>query len=609
MASSQVPTVRNAEQVIFPPAWIDDEAHGYERLAMLASGLALMRVHVQPLQTSSASAPAAGSGLLGAAAAKPAAAERTIVLPRAPSGTNAHLNEAPTVQILVPALPDLDAAQRQRRHEAMVAHAAAHLQHSPARQPSQVLKPMGMTVVSAVEDARVERLLLRDYPGVRSWFSEQLAPEPEGSNLSFTAFMARLDRILLLTDSHSTNHWINKARELFERAAQTHGLEDYAAFRAASSILANDLGQMRVRMDPQHYAPPTLYRDDNSYLWEHPESEANADQALSVAQTGARPPPAQAHTEPDTAPAPPSAQDYEIARFHYPEWDRKIERMKSDWCTVIEKLPGWQGLSQVVEARLPANTRVDSLTLPNARQLDRRYRLRRQWEGDDVDLNAAIEIQVDRRLNLRPDPRLFLRAGKGPRPTSMLVLLDISESVNDIGPGGQCLLDIEKQAALLLAQSSVRGTDRLAIHAFSSNSRAEVNYYRLLDFGQPHNGASAAMIQAVRGRYSTRMGAALRHAGGLLQGEPEGQRTLLVVTDGAPADVDVHDKQYLIEDARQAVQQANRAGVRVCCLAVDAKADSYVRHIFGWRNYGIAEEASQLVPRLTRMSARLAAGR
>src|SRR5256885_10791810 len=87
------------------------------------------------------------------------------------------------------------------------------------------------------------------------------------------------------------------------------------------------------------------------------------------------------------------------------------------------------------------------------------------------------------------------------------------------------------------------GVDRLAIHAFSSNTRAEVRYLRLLDFGQPFAAAAAARLQALQGRHSTRLGAALRHASSLLAAEPAGQRHLLVITDGAPADIDVQDRK------------------------------------------------------------------
>jgi nitric oxide reductase NorD protein len=381
------------------------------------------------------------------------------------------------------------------------------------------------------------------------------------------------------------------------------GLADYDAFRAIASILANDLGQMRVRFDPQHHVVPAPYRDDNSYLWDFGEAETPPDEAIALQQSGARPPPADGGASSLNA-----GIELELGRYSYPEWDRKLERLRPDWCTVIEKLPAWQGLAAMREQASASSERLAPLALPRARQLDRTHRLRRQWEGDDVDLNAAIEVLVDRRLRLRPDPRLFMRPGKAPRPSSVLVLLDLSESVNDPGQGGaRSLLDIEKQAALMLADANARGIDRLAIHGFSSNTRAEVYYYRLLEFGTLLQAPSRAMIGAVRGRYSTRMGAALRHAASHLRTEPSGQRAIVLVTDGAPSDIDVHDPHYLIEDARRAVAEAREAGVRTACIAVDGAADAYVRRIFGWRNYCIADDARSLPARLARMSARLAA--
>lgn len=570
-----------------PAQVLDEEGRRYHGLALLACGLARRALQVQPLlRPPGPAAPQA-----------PPLPPRAVLVAAAPGqGTMARL--------LVPTLADAASAPRGRLHAAMVAHAVAHLWHSPAGQSSAALKPLGLTVVSALEDARVERLLCRDYPGVRRWFEACVAAAPDAADLTFRAFMARLDRMLLLPGCADGNHWVNKARELFEQAAVRHGLEDYAAFRAAASVLANDLGQMRIRMEPQHYTVPSAYRDDNSYLWQHPESEQAADEPLALQQGGAG-------SSPSSSPPPAAAavQDTELARYLYPEWDRRLERMKPDWCTVVERPPTWQGQGAAPDARPPAARKLAGMLLPRARQLDRRHRLRRQWEGDDVDLNAAIEVLVDRRLGLRPDPRLFMRAGKGPRPTSLLVLMDVSESVNDLGADGIALLDIEKQAALMLAQAQVRGVDRLAIHAFSSNTRAEVNYYRLLDFGQACSPATMAGVQAMRGRYSTRLGAALRHAASLLAAEPAGQRAMLVISDGAPSDIDVHDGRYLIEDARHAVQEAARTGIRTSCLAVDGQADAYLRHIFGWRGHAIADDPRHVPQRLAQMSARLAAGR
>ncbi len=499
--------------------------------------------------------------------------------------------------------------ESERLRRATVAHAVAHLRHSVPGRPVHTLKPLGVAVVSAIEDARVEHLLCRDFPGVRGWFADSLAPVPDPSDLGFAALIARMDRLLMRPAWQDDNHWVNKARRLFDETVITHGLEDYDAFRAIASILANDLGQMRVRFDPQHYAVPAPYRDDNSYLWDFGEAETAPEDAVALQQSGARPPPPDASAD-SGGPPPEGAPEMELGRYSYPEWDRRSQHLRPDWCTVIEKLPAWQGLSAthehaVMNTECPAS--LTPLALPRARHLDRTHRLRRQWEGDDVDLDAAIEVLVDRRLRLRPDPRLFMRAGKAPRATSVLVLLDLSASANDPGHAAASLLDIEKQAALLLAESNARGTDRLAIHGFSSNTRAEVYYYRLLEFGQPLAAPSRALIGAVRGRYSTRMGAALRHAASHLRAEPAGQRAILLVTDGAPCDIDVHDPHYLIEDARMAVAEAREAGVRSACIAVDGAADAYVRRIFGWRNYCIADDARSLPARLVRMSARLAA--
>ncbi|WP_245598023.1 nitric oxide reductase activation protein NorD [Ottowia thiooxydans] len=484
----------------------------------------------------------------------------------------------------------------------MVAHAVAHLRHSQPARPAHPLKPMGIALVSAIEDARVERLLCRDFPGLHGWFATSLAPMPDSLDLRFAALAARMDRILLLHDAQDDNHWVNKARRLFDETVSRAGLEDYSAFRSIASILANDLGQMRVRFEPHGYTVPARWRDDNSYLWDFDEAEVPPEEAIALQQPNTRSPPSKSASE-DVMTSPEATVEMNLRSYSYPEWDRKLERLRPDWCTVIEKMPTWQGLP-VTHAQASANREyVAPLALP--RHLDRKRRLRRQPEGDDIDLNAAVEVLIDRRLQLRPDPRIFMRAGKGPRSSSVLVLLDLSESTNDTDTGHASLLDLEKQAALLLAASNARGTCRIAVHGFSSNTRAEVYYYRLLEFGRPLDAPARAMIGAVRGRYSTRMGAALRHAASLLQTEPRGQRALLLVTDGAPSDIDVHDPAYLIEDARQAVSEAREAGVRTACIAVDNSADAYVRRIFGWRNYCITDNPRSLLSRLAHMIANL----
>jgi nitric oxide reductase NorD protein len=497
------------------------------------------------------------------------------------------------------------AGDRSRLYCAAVAHAVAHLRYSMPARPVRTLKPMGIAVVSAIEDARVEHLLLHDFPGVRGWFVGALAALPAPDDLSFAALLSRLDRVLIDATSMDDNYWVNKARRLFDETMALAGLEDYEAFRAMASILANDLGQMRVRFNPQQYVVPAPYRDDNSYLWDYGEPKTPPDDNVELVMRGARAPIDLTPRQNESTEQRAGAAEMELSRFTYPEWDRRIERLRPDWCTVIEKLPVWQGISAVQNS--PGRSeRSSPIALPHATRFSRTRRLRRQWEGDDIDLNAAIDVMVQRRSQLHPEPRLFLGAGRERVLSSILVLLDLSESTNDrVSSGAMSLLDIEKQAALWLAESVLQGADHLAVHGFSSNTRDEVYYYRLLEFGSALTPASRGMISEVQARYSTRMGAALRHATMLLQQEPHSQRAILLVTDGAPSDIDVHEPNYLTEDARAAVIEARNAGVQTHCIAVDAGDDSYVQRIFGWRNFSMVQDAHSLPVQLQRACLRL----
>ncbi|MHB1676565.1 MAG: VWA domain-containing protein [Sulfuriferula sp.] len=507
-------------------------------------------------------------------------------------------------------LPDdytaLDGLNRYRIYRAAVAHAVAHLRYSTPGLSSQTLKPMSIAVVSAIEDARVERLLVRDYPGVQAWFLEFLKRGVKPQGLDFSALLGRMNLALMDKHYEDDNYWVNKARRLFE--TQAVDLHNYAEFRGLASILANDLGQMRVPFRAQRYVVPEAYRDDNSFLWNFIDANDPLPKPLDLQVHGA----VQKQQESEQSPLPdePSTErptaETESGRYTYPEWDHRASLMRADWCTVIEKLPVWQH-----RVAIPAHAKNDITNIPllpllRSRHLSRTRRLRRQWEGDDIDLNAAIEMMVDQRMGLSPDSRLFMRAGSEEQISSILVLLDLSESTNDcVGNRMESILDIEKKAVLLLAQSVILSGDRIAVHGFSSNTRAEVNYFRLLEFGAPLDVNATRRIRSVSGSCSTRMGAALRHATTCLAHEQTDHRSILLITDGAPSDIDVYEPQYLIEDARAAVHEGRRSGVRTFCVVLDPKADPYVRNIFGWNNYFIDDDPNSLPGHLSALYTRL----
>lgn len=473
-----------------------------------------------------------------------------------------------------------------------IAHALAHLRYSAPARPVGTLKPMSIAVISALEDNRVERLLAQELPGVRHWFTHGIESATQAPDLSFAGLMLRLDRALADPQHVDGSFWVEKARELFEAQAATD-LHDYDAFRRIASVLANDLGQLRVPFRAQLYVVPAPHRDDHGYLWQLPDPP---EQPVSVSYTSAAPCQDRRDTSASLTQDMSAYGESELARFCYPEWDERAGIQRDDWTTVLEKRPAWR----VAEPSAIQGVREERLALRMPQRLARAH-WRRSFDGEHLDLNAAVDTMVALRSRLPPDTRLFRTASAQPASNSVLVLLDLSESTNDmVAPEGPSLLALERAAALMLAHAvgGDRSTDRLAIHGFHSDGRENVSYYRLLDFGEALDKRAEAMIAQAPGRYSTRMGSALRHASHCLARENADRRALLLVTDGAPSDIDVHTPAYLVEDARAAVLAARRAGLSVQALAVDPTADRYIHRIFGSRDYGIVDRPALLPARL-----------
>lgn len=474
---------------------------------------------------------------------------------------------------------------------AAIAHAAAHLLFSPAAQAVGKLKPMGIAMASTIEDARVERLLIARYPGLRAPLLHQArlaCRQPQGPEGSFSDLVARLHLALLDPSHEDDGYWVSKGRGLFE--AQAARLDDPAALRAVASVLANDLGQMRVRMNLQGYAVPYAHGDDNSYLWMFDKTGEQATASVDAPSA-----PAGSRSTRSVSP-----QEIILARYPYPEWDYRLERERVRWSTVVER-------STPPPAGPHAATRHRSGTAPHrVTQLDHRVRLRRQQEGEDIDLDAATELMIDRRIGVPPEPRIHRRSGRSPRRRSLLLLLDLSTSANDvIDADGTTVLDLEREAAIALQAAAIRSGDRVAVHGFSSNTREQVDYLRLSEFGMGDPGRLEQTLRGVHARHSTRMGTAIRHAVTCMRDEHEGSRHLVLLSDGEASDIDVFDDAYLREDAAAAVREARKAGIHVFCLALDSQAGDALRRVFGHGNYRTALRPAALSRALTQLHEQL----
>jgi nitric oxide reductase activation protein len=127
-----------------------------------------------------------------------------------------------------------------------------------------------------------------------------------------------------------------------------------------------------------------------------------------------------------------------------------------------------------------------------------------------------------------------------------------------------------------------------------------VRYLHIKGYSERWNDEVKARLAAMQAGWSTRMGAAMRHAAHYLSARPADKKLMLVLTDGQPADVDIHDERLLIEDARQAVKELDRDGIFTYCISLDPKADEYVSDIFG-RQYSVIDRVERLPERLPQL--------
>jgi nitric oxide reductase activation protein len=295
------------------------------------------------------------------------------------------------------------------------------------------------------------------------------------------------------------------------------------------------------------------------------------------------------------------------APFHYSEWDYQIQHERPSWATVLEKRAKLGELSLIDDIATRYKREISRMKfLLDAMQPQGVQRIRKLEDGDEVDINAAIRAMVDIRQGRQPDPRIMMRSVRKTRDISVMVLLDLSESTNEKVTGQEfSVLDLTRQACVLLADAIAKIGDPFAIHGFCSDGRHDVEYYRFKDFDEPYNELPKAKLAGMTGQLSTRMGAAIRHASHYLKQQRSTKKLMLVITDGEPADIDVRDPQYLRHDTKKAVEDAARNGIITYCMSLDPRADQYVSRIFGARNFMVVDHVERLPEKLPMLYAGL----
>ncbi|MBL8382094.1 MAG: hypothetical protein JNM90_03400 [Burkholderiales bacterium] len=335
--------------------------------------------------------------------------------------------------------------------------------------------------------------------------------------------------------------------------------------------------------------------------------------------------------------------------FLYDEWDCHAGDYKRAWCRVYEHRLRGEDAGFIDDVRR-RHAQV-------ARQVRRRFdaikpeslaRMHGEREGEELELERAIQAAIDRRAGHAPDEHLYVRRQRGRREVAAAFLVDMSASTDfpirdraaeaaaaaAAAAAGEAdpyvwgrfgappdppppaakrrVIDIAKESLALMGDALVALGDAHAIYGFSGSGRDNVEFHIAKDFGDPAGMRTWTALAAIEPRRSTRMGPAIRHALAKLARQPERVRVLIIVSDGYPEDQDYgpdrRDIEYGIADTARALAEAERAGVAAFCITIDPAGHDYLRRMCAEDAYLVIDEVAALPAELAKVYRALTTG-
>ncbi|MGZ8748005.1 MAG: VWA domain-containing protein [Mycobacterium sp.] len=278
----------------------------------------------------------------------------------------------------------------------------------------------------------------------------------------------------------------------------------------------------------------------------------------------------------------------------YPEWDVFNDRYKPDWCRVID-FP----LTVAADVTDAGVTHDDVLRRRLARVGLGPKVLRGRADGDDLDIEALIDLFVDLQSGFSAPEHVYLERRKLARNLGVLILIDASGSAVDADSDGLAVHDHQRRAAATLAVTLEELGDRVAVYAFRSQGRHAVHLPAIKTFDQNFGAVGRARLNQLEPASYTRLGAGIRGAGEVLKNEAgTPNRLLLVLSDGFPYD-DGYEGRYAEADAHKALEELRSEGVACLCLSIGASTEADVlERVFGSASFASAPTLSDLSPRM-----------
>jgi nitric oxide reductase NorD protein len=260
----------------------------------------------------------------------------------------------------------------------------------------------------------------------------------------------------------------------------------------------------------------------------------------------------------------------------YPEWDVARKSYRPDWCTVREvepktKVSATHAIEDAISVRRPLSRLGMGL-----------HRRHRQSQGDDIDIDAAVEARVEVRARSVPDEAVYLDSLRRRRDLSVLLLLDVSGSAAEPGTVGRTVHEQQRAATANLAVALHDLGDRVALYAYYSQGRRAVTMVPVKRFDDQLDSRVMRRLNSLEPGAYSRLGAAIRHGSAVLEARGGTSRRLLVVLSDGLAYDHGYERPYGAADARRALTEARRRGTGCVCLTIGAGTDvQSLRRVFG----------------------------
>lgn len=361
--------------------------------------------------------------------------------------------------------------------------------------------------------------------------------------------------------------------------------------------------------DPMGLQRPTD-RDDAAEADEMGEMLSELSEARLVATPG-RPKEILLSDDPPesaTTYTPPGSGETATA-VRYPEWDYRRHCYREPGTTVrsVAAEPGSQ--AWIDETLHRHRTMLEQIRRRFEMLKARRVVLRKQLDGEEIDFDSCVDAIADLRAGANLPERLYQRCRPAERSLAITLLVDVSGSTDGWVSAMRRVIDVEREALLLVSIALRELGEPYAVEAFSGRGPHHVTVRRIKDFDQAYGNDVALRIASLEPEQYTRAGAAIRHATASLMRQPASDRLLLVLSDGKPNDIDEYEGRYGAEDMRQAVTEARLQGLAPFCLTIDRQAADYLPRIFGANQYAMLPRPELLPTVLLDWMRRLLANR